>query len=86
MLQSPKSGKAIGVYLAHKNEVSSVLFVHQSGKPIYSISKKLVGTELRYLALHKLALALVHSARRLQYYFQGLTTKVYTEYSMKKIF
>lgn len=48
------------------------------------MSKKLVGVELKYPELHKIALALVHSARRLNHYFQGCIVKVYTEYPLKK--
>lgn len=70
MLQSPKSRASIGAYLSHIDKVvSTILFIDQSGKPLYFLTKKLVGVELRYPSLHKVALTLVYSAIRLQYYF-----------------
>lgn len=74
------------MYLAHTDKaVSSIIFIGESGKPVYFLSKKLVGVELSYKSLHKVALALVHSTRRLQHYFQGRAVKVYTEYPLKRI-
>lgn len=70
MLPSPKSHEIISVYLAHTDEVVSlVLFINQTTKANYFLSKKVAGVKLRYLSLHKVALALVHSARILLYYF-----------------
>lgn len=70
MLQSLKSGKTIGVYLAHTDkEVSSILFTDKFGKLFYFMSKKLAGAVLGYLTLNKVALVLVYFAKRLQLYF-----------------
>lgn len=86
-LQNPKSSRTIGVYLAHLSEaLSSFLFIDKTSKPMYFVSKKLAGVELRYPELYKVAIALVHSAKRLDDNFQGRTIKVYTEYPLKRSF
>lgn len=87
MLENPKSGETIRVYLIHIDEVvSSILFIDQTSRPLYFVSNKQVGVELRYPQLHKVTMALIYSARTLKHYFQGRVIKVYTEYPLKKIF
>lgn len=56
-----------------KHAVSVVLvMVHDSvQKPIYCVSKSLVDSQTRYLPLEKVALALIHSMRKLPHYFQA---------------
>lgn len=49
VFHSPKSGEIVGVYLAHSVKVvSSVVFIHQIGKLIYFLIKKLAGAGLNY--------------------------------------
>ena len=49
---------------------------------VYYISKTLVDIETRYLLLEKLALALVHTTRKLSHYFQTHTVYVLTEHPL----
>lgn len=85
MLQSPKLGKKIGIYISHSTDaVSSVLFIEEIGKPIYFLNKKLAGTELEHPILHKVSLALVHSAILLWHYFQVRTVR-FTKYPLTNI-
>lgn len=87
MLYNPKSGETIGVYLDHTDKVVSlVLFIDQRGRLVYFLNKKLAGAKLMYPVLYKVTLALIHSAKRLYYYFQGRVVKVYTEYPLRRSF
>lgn len=62
------------MYLAAADEAISVVLLTESEgveKPIYFISRALEGPEINYPSLEKVALALVHVARRLCRYFQA---------------
>nr|GEW86251.1 hypothetical protein [Tanacetum cinerariifolium] len=77
-LTAPKKEEELMVYLSAANEaVSAVLLVERDGRqiPIHYVSRTLQGTEINYPPMEKLALALVHAARRLRRYFQGHTVK-----------
>ena len=52
---------------------------------MYYISKTLVDAETRYLPLEKLVLALVHSTRKLPYYFQAHSIYVLTKYPLQSL-
>ncbi|GKG12038.1 reverse transcriptase domain-containing protein, partial [Tanacetum coccineum] len=70
------------MYLAATNEaVSAVLLTERDGRqmPIYYVSRSLQGVETNYAHIEKLALALVHAARRLRRYFQAYLIKVITD-------
>ncbi|XP_057790809.1 uncharacterized protein LOC131007914 [Salvia miltiorrhiza] len=76
------------VYLAVSDTaVSAVLVREEEGKqsPIYYVSKSLLDAETRYSQLEKLALALVHAARKLRPYFQCHPIVVATTYPLKAI-
>ncbi|GKE92463.1 reverse transcriptase domain-containing protein [Tanacetum coccineum] len=47
--------------------------------PIHYVSRSLQGAETNYAPMEKLALALVHAARRLRRYFQAHPIKVITD-------
>ncbi|XP_057811428.1 uncharacterized protein LOC131025645 [Salvia miltiorrhiza] len=76
------------VYLAvSETTVSAVLVREDEGRqaPIYYVSKSLLDAETRYSQLEKLALALVHTARKLRPYFQCHSISVVTTYPLKAI-
>lgn len=54
-------------------------------KPIYFVSKALQGPELNSPVLEKLALALVHTARRLRQYFQAHEICVLTDQPIQQV-
>ena len=54
-------------------------------KPIYSVSKVLQGSEVRFQALEKAALAVVFSAKKLRHYFQSFTVVVMTDLPICKV-
>ncbi|GKG27669.1 reverse transcriptase domain-containing protein, partial [Tanacetum coccineum] len=70
------------MYLAAANEaVSVVLLTKRNGRqmPIHYVSRSMKGAETNYAPMEKLALALVHAARRLRRYFQAHPIKVITD-------
>ncbi|GKC97368.1 reverse transcriptase domain-containing protein [Tanacetum coccineum] len=81
-LTTPKKGETLMMYLAAANEaVSAVLLTERDGKQmhIHYVSRSLQGAETNYAPIEKLALALVHVARRLRRYFQAHPIMVITD-------
>ncbi|GJY54854.1 reverse transcriptase domain-containing protein [Tanacetum coccineum] len=81
-LTTPEKGETLMMYLAAANEaVSAVLLTERNGRqmPIHYVSRSLQGAETNYAPMEKLALALVHAARRLRRYFQAHPIKVITD-------
>ncbi|GKB98784.1 putative nucleotidyltransferase, ribonuclease H [Tanacetum coccineum] len=81
-LTTPKKGETLMMYLAAASEaVSAVLLTERNGRqmPIHYVSRSLQGAETNYAPMEKLALALVHAARRLRRYFQAHPIKVITD-------
>ena len=84
----PTPGEILTLYLAVSHEtISSVLMAERKNvqRPIYFVSKALQGPEVNYPLLEKLALALVHTARRLRRYFQAYTICVLTDQPIRQI-
>ncbi|KAK8940806.1 hypothetical protein KSP39_PZI010808 [Platanthera zijinensis] len=72
LLQSPRAGEMLFLYLGVGPEAVSSVLVHEESRrqfPVYYVSHILKDAEARYPILEKLALALVMSARRLRPYF-----------------
>ncbi|XP_020205543.1 uncharacterized protein LOC109790741 [Cajanus cajan] len=66
--------------------ISSVLIQEKEAQvPIYFVSRLLQESESRYQLLEKVALGLVHTARRLQQYFQGHKIVVRTDCPIAKV-
>ncbi|GJT42765.1 reverse transcriptase domain-containing protein [Tanacetum coccineum] len=66
-LTVPKPEETLILYLATATEAISVVFLTEIGhvqKPIYFVSRALQGSKINYPNLEKVALALVHAARR----------------------
>jgi len=53
--------------------------------PVYFVSRTLQDPETRYQMVEKLAMSLVHAARRLCPYFQNHNIIVKTDYPIQKI-
>ncbi|KAK8916849.1 hypothetical protein KSP39_PZI022199 [Platanthera zijinensis] len=88
LLQSPRAGEMLFLYLGVGLEaVSSVLVREESRRqfPVYYVSHILKDAEARYPILEKLALALVMSARRLRPYFQAHSIQVVTDQPLKNV-
>ena len=87
-LTVPIAGETLVLYLAASREtISSVLMAERKNvqRPIYFVSKALQGPELNYPLLEKLALALVHTARRLRRYFQAHAICVLTDQPIRQV-
>jgi len=88
VLCKPELGTPLRLYFAVKEKaISSVLLQKQDQvhKPIYFVSKVLQGSEVRYQALEKVALAVVFLAQRLCHYFQSFTVIVMTDLPIRKV-
>ncbi|GJV83709.1 reverse transcriptase domain-containing protein [Tanacetum coccineum] len=81
-------GETLILYLAVSHEtISSVLMTKRENvqKPIYFVSKALQGLEVNFPLLEKLAITLVHTARRLRRYFQAHTICVLINQPIRKV-
>jgi len=88
VLCKPQLGRPLQLYfVVTERAISSVLVQEQDRiqKTIYFVSKVLQGSEVRYQALEKAALAVVFSARRLRHYFQSFTVVVMTDLPIQKV-
>ncbi|XP_016173781.1 uncharacterized protein LOC107616323 [Arachis ipaensis] len=88
VLQKPKSGEPLYIYLSITDVAISSALVTETDKnqqPVYFVSKSLQNAELRYPRLEKLALALVFSSRRLRPYFQSHTIIVRTGQPLRQV-
>nr|GEV94775.1 hypothetical protein [Tanacetum cinerariifolium] len=82
-LTTPKKGETPMMYLAVVNEVVSVVLLTERDRrqmPIHYVSRSLRGVKTNYAPMEKLALALVHAARRLRRYFQAHPIKVLADF------
>ncbi|GJR77269.1 reverse transcriptase domain-containing protein [Tanacetum coccineum] len=81
-LTTPKKGETLIMYLAATNEAVSVVLLTERNErqmPIHYVSRSLQGAKTNYASMEKLALALVHAARRLRRYFQAYPITVITD-------
>ena len=87
MLTISEPGEDLFMYLSVSNHVVSVVLLKDRGvqKPVYYITKTLVDAKMRYLPLEKLVLALVHSTKKLPYYFQAHIIYVLIEYLLQSL-
>ncbi|KAK8942837.1 hypothetical protein KSP39_PZI008806 [Platanthera zijinensis] len=89
LLQGPKEGEDLFLYLGAGAEALSSVLVREEGKrqlPVYYVSRVLRKAELRYPILEKLAFALIISARRFRPYFQAHSIRVVTDHPLRNIF
>nr|KYP73371.1 Retrovirus-related Pol polyprotein from transposon 297 family [Cajanus cajan] len=75
------------VYLCVSNEAISAVLVQEkeSQKPVYFVSRMLQDAKRRYQLLEKMALGLVHIARRLRQYFHSHRVIVRTDCPIAKV-
>jgi len=88
ILHKPDIRHPLHVYItATDHTVSAVLVQEIEGTQhlVYFVSRTLQDSETRYQIVEKLALSLVHAARRLRPYFQNHSIIVKTDYPIQKI-
>lgn len=82
MLSKPENEEVLYIYLAVADRaISSVLIrddEQKAHRPIYYVSKELIGVELRYTRLQKVAYAMFVTAKKLSAYFQAHLIQVLT--------
>ncbi|XP_075655131.1 uncharacterized protein LOC142625338 [Castanea sativa] len=86
-LAASELGEDLYMYLSVSEHAASAVLLRDSGVQllVYYINKTLVDVETRYLPLEKLVLALVHSTRKLPYYFQAHIVHMLTEYGLQSL-
>ena len=87
LLSPSQQGEALSLYLAVSPTAVSLALIREDGDtqlPVYYTSKALQGTEERYPAIEKLALALVIAARKLRPYFQSHKIIILTNHPLRK--
>ena len=87
MLTALKPEEDLFMYLSVSKHVVSVVLLRDNGvqQTMYYINKTLVDTEMRYLPLEKLELALMHATKKLPHLFQAHTIYVLTEYPLQSL-
>ena len=74
LLTVPNMGEELILYLSISPTTVSVVLIREEDKvqkPVYYVSKILIGAETKYLKIEKLAYALLIAARKLHHYFQA---------------
>jgi len=72
ILHKPETHQPLLVYITTTDHTVNVALVQDVGgteHPVYFVSRMLQGPETRYQMVEKLALSLVHAARRIRLYF-----------------
>ena len=87
-MSRPKADEVLFAYIVMaSNAVSLVLIRVDSDvqRPVYYVSKLLHETEVCYLLLEKVILAVVHSTCKLPHYFQSHTVVVLTQLPLRSL-
>jgi len=88
ILHKPDTRKPLLVYITATDHTVSVALVQETDRtqhPVYFVSRTLQDPETKYQMVEKLALSLVHAARRLRPYFQNHSITGKTDYPIQKI-
>ncbi|GFS40353.1 hypothetical protein Acr_00g0068050 [Actinidia rufa] len=86
LLSIPTADEDLYVYLSASPTAISAVLVREEDKiqkPIYYVSKTLIGAEVRYPRIEKIAYALMIAARKLRHYFQAHSIIVLTDQPLK---
>ena len=88
ILSKPVDGEDLFLYLVVSEHAVSAALVREEDKvqrPVYYVSKRLVGAESRYPMIEKLAYCLVRASRKLRLYFQAHPIKVLTDQLLRQV-
>ncbi|GFS38889.1 hypothetical protein Acr_00g0059990 [Actinidia rufa] len=88
LLTVPATGEDLYVYLSISPTAVSAVLIREEDqvqRPVYYVSKVLLGAETRYPRIEKLAYALMIAARKLHHYFQAHPIIVLTDQPLKHI-
>ena len=88
ILSRPKKEEVLYVYLSITNYVVSLVLVRNENgvqRTVYYVSKSLQEAKTRYLPLEKVVLAIMHTTKKLPYYFQAHTVMVLTQFPLQAL-
>jgi len=88
ILHKPDTHQPLLVYITATDHIVNAALVQNVGgmqHPVYFVSRTLQDPETRYQMVEKLALSLVHAARRLRPYFKNHNITVKNDYPIQKI-
>ncbi|GFS42902.1 hypothetical protein Acr_00g0082420 [Actinidia rufa] len=88
LLSIPTADEDLYVYLSASPTAINAVLGREEGKvqkPIYYVSKTLIGAEARYPRIERIAYALMIAARKLRHYFQAHSIIVLTDQPLKQI-
>ena len=88
VLSKPVEKETLFIYLAVTEYAASVVLVREEDhtqKTVYYVSKRLVGAELRYPPIEKLAYCLILASRKLRPYFQAHPIVVLTDQPLRQV-
>jgi len=88
ILHKPDTRQPLLVYIIASDHIVSAALVQEiegTQHPVYFVSRTLQDPETIYQMVEKLALSLVHAARRLRPYFQNHSITVKIDYPIQKI-
>ena len=88
ILSRPKKEEVLYANLSVTNYVISLVLVRNENgvqRTVYYVSKSLQEAKTRYLPLEKVVLAIMHTTRKLPYYFQAHTVMVLTQFPLQAL-
>ena len=88
ILSRPKKEEVLYAYLSVTNYVVSLVLVRNENgvqRTVYYVSKSLQEAKTRHLPLEKVVLAIMHTTRKLPYYFQAHTVMVLTQFPLQAL-
>ncbi|XP_062080792.1 uncharacterized protein LOC133785589 [Humulus lupulus] len=88
VLSKPVDGEDLFIYLVVTKHAVSAALIRGENKVyhlVYYVNKRLIGAELRYLLIKKLAYCLVLISRKLRPYFQAHPIKVLTDQPLRQV-
>ena len=88
ILSKPIKGETLFIYLAITEVAASAVLVREEEgvqKEVYYVSKRLIGAELRYPPIERLAYCLILASRKLCPYFQAHPITVLTDQPLRQV-
>ena len=88
VLSKPIAGETLLLYMeSSENAISAALVREESRvqRPVYYVSKRLLGAESRYPLMEKLVYYLIITSHRIRPYFQAHPIKVLTNHPLKQV-
>ncbi|KAM6556779.1 hypothetical protein CsatB_003798 [Cannabis sativa] len=88
ILSKPVHGEDLLLYLAISENGVTAALVREEDKvqhPVYYVSKRVIGAEIRYPLIEKLVFCLLMASKKLRPYFQAHPIKVLTNHPLRQV-